>query len=43
MTEEVKPKGTPYGQAMAVLHDCADSLPAAVVLLPDHVLWPCDR
>lgn len=43
MTEEVKPKGTPYGLAMALLHEFADTLPAAVVLLPDHVLWPSDR
>lgn len=43
MTEEVKPKGTPYGLAMALLHEFADTLPSAVVLLPDHVLWPRDR
>jgi hypothetical protein len=43
MTEELKPKGTPYGLAMALLHEFADTLPAAVVLLPDHVLWPSDR
>jgi hypothetical protein len=43
MTEEIKPKGTPYGLAMGLLHEFADCLPAAVVLLPDHVLWPSDR
>lgn len=43
MTEEVKLKGTPYGLSMAVLHEFADTLPGAVVLLPDHVLWPSDR
>lgn len=43
MTEEVKPKGTPYGQAMALLQEFAESLPAALVILPDHVLWPSNR
>lgn len=43
MTEEIKPKGTPYGLAMGLLHEFAESLPRAVVLLPDHVLWPSDR
>lgn len=40
MTEEVRPKGTPYGLAMGLLHEFADCLPAAVALLPDNVLWP---
>jgi hypothetical protein len=43
MADELKPKGTPYGLAMGILHEFADCLPAAVLLLPDHVLWPSDR
>ncbi|KAF6255271.1 hypothetical protein COO60DRAFT_1536282 [Scenedesmus sp. NREL 46B-D3] len=39
MTEQNAPKGEPYGQAVACLHSCT-SLPAAVVIHPDHVLWP---
>ncbi|WIA40730.1 hypothetical protein OEZ86_004419 [Tetradesmus obliquus] len=39
MTEQNAPKGEPYGQAVACLHSCP-SLPAAVVIHPDHVLWP---
>lgn len=39
MTEELKPKGTPYGLAMSILQEHAVALPSAIVVAGDRVLW----